>query len=161
MRFSVYEPAIYELTVTAGQGIQIVGPAPLGEGLLTGVPRLVGEPPVQRCQGGVRTKCGNDPDRRRRGAGARLPRPTLADVGHRTLQAMHGAQSLELVEKEPPGLLISDIMMPVRSAAGRRSADGTGADAFISKPFDLEDMQTLGHRWSPSQDLGLAPLRSS
>jgi hypothetical protein len=74
---------------------------------------------------------------------------------------MHGAQSLELVEKEQPDLLISDIMMPVLSAAGRRSADGTGADAFISKPFDLEDLQTFGHRWSPSQDLGLAPLRSS
>jgi circadian clock protein KaiC len=44
MRFSAYEPAIYELTVTSGLGIQIVGPAPVGEGLLTGVPRLVGEP---------------------------------------------------------------------------------------------------------------------
>ena len=40
MRFSEHEPAIYDLTVTPGLGIQIVGPAPLGEGLLTGVPRL-------------------------------------------------------------------------------------------------------------------------
>ena len=44
MRFSGYEPAIQEFTVTLGRGIEIVGPAPLGEGLLTGVPRLVGEP---------------------------------------------------------------------------------------------------------------------
>jgi circadian clock protein KaiC len=45
MRFSGYEPAIYELTIRPGQGIRILGPAPLGEGLLTGVPRLIGEPP--------------------------------------------------------------------------------------------------------------------
>jgi circadian clock protein KaiC len=44
MRFSGYEPAIYEYTVSLGEGIRIVGPAPLGEGLLTGVPRLVPEP---------------------------------------------------------------------------------------------------------------------
>jgi circadian clock protein KaiC len=43
MRFSVYEPAIYELTVTPGRGFHIVGPAPLGEGMLTGVPRLLSE----------------------------------------------------------------------------------------------------------------------
>ena len=45
MRFAGYESAIYELTVPPGQGIQIVGPAPLGEGMLTGVPRLLSEPP--------------------------------------------------------------------------------------------------------------------
>jgi circadian clock protein KaiC len=64
MRFSVYEPAIYELTVTAGRGIQIVGPAPLGEGLLTGVPRLVGEPPAQSHQGGGQGEVWRRPDRR-------------------------------------------------------------------------------------------------
>jgi two-component system response regulator VicR len=108
----------------------------------------------------------------------------LADVGYRTVQAIHGAQALELVEKERPDLVISDIMMPIlngaelcrllkaradapriavilMSAAGRRSADGTGADAFIAKPFDLEDMQTLVHRLSSSPDLGPAPRRSS
>jgi circadian clock protein KaiC len=43
MRFSAYDPAIYELTITPGRGIEVVGPAPLGEGLLTGLPRLVNE----------------------------------------------------------------------------------------------------------------------
>ena len=47
MRFSEYEPAIYEYTLTPGAGIQIVGPAPLGEGFLTGIPRLASEPQVQ------------------------------------------------------------------------------------------------------------------
>jgi len=52
MRFSGYEPSIHELTVTPGRGIQIVGPAPLGEGLLTGAPRLPWESPAQGRPGG-------------------------------------------------------------------------------------------------------------
>jgi CheY-like chemotaxis protein len=104
----------------------------------------------------------------------------LADAGHRTLQAIHGAQALELAAKEFPDLVISNIMMPVlngaelcrrlkarmgsqaipvilMSGASRRSADGTGADAFIAKPFALEDMEALVRRWSPST--GLAPAQ--
>ncbi len=46
MRFSGYESAIYEFKVTPDHGIRITGPAPLGEGLLTGVPRLLGDPPT-------------------------------------------------------------------------------------------------------------------
>lgn len=46
MRFSSYETAIYELTIASGQGIRIAGPAPLGEGLLTGVPQLVVRSPM-------------------------------------------------------------------------------------------------------------------
>lgn len=95
----------------------------------------------------------------------------LADSGHRTLQAVHGAEALELVAKERPDLVVSDIMMPVlngaelckrlkaragtppipvilMSSAGPRAADGTGADAFIAKPFDLADMEALVERWS-------------
>ena len=47
IRFSEYEQAIYEYTLTPGIGIQIVGPAPLGEGFLTGIPRLAPESHVQ------------------------------------------------------------------------------------------------------------------
>jgi circadian clock protein KaiC len=47
MRFSDYEPAIYEYGLSPGEGVRIVGPTPLGEGFLTGVPRLLGEPPAQ------------------------------------------------------------------------------------------------------------------
>lgn len=101
----------------------------------------------------------------------------LADGGHRTLQAVHGAEALDLVAKERPDLVVSDIMMPVlngaelcrrlkardglppipvilMSAAGPRAADGTGADAFIDKPFDLADMEALIERWSsPGADI--------
>ena len=111
----------------------------------------------------------------------------LADAGHRTLQAVHGAEALEVVEQERPDLVVSDIMMPVlsgaelcrrlkaradppgipvilMSAAGPAAADGTGADAFIAKPFDLEDMEALVGRWSPPSpptERGRAPHRGS
>ena len=108
----------------------------------------------------------------------------LADAGHRTLQAIHGNQALELVENERPDLVVSDIMMPVlngaelcrrlkagtatnaipvilMSAAGPQAADGTGADAFIAKPFDLEDMEALVGRWSPPREHEQAPRRGS
>ena len=108
----------------------------------------------------------------------------LAYAGHRTLQAVHGAEALAVVEKERPDLVVSDIMMPVlngaelcrrlkagtvthaipvilMSAAGPRAADGTGADAFIAKPFDLEDMEALVGRWSPPTGHEQAPRRGS
>lgn len=98
----------------------------------------------------------------------------LADAGHRTLQAIHGAQALQLVGTERPDLVIANIMMPVlngadlcrrlkaradttaipvilMSSAGQRSADGTGADAFIGKPFDLDAMEALVERWLPPE----------
>jgi circadian clock protein KaiC len=63
MRFSGYEPEIYELAITPGRGIEIVGRAPLGEGLLTGAPRLSGESPAESDLGVVRGQRGHDPDR--------------------------------------------------------------------------------------------------
>jgi CheY-like chemotaxis protein len=104
----------------------------------------------------------------------------LADSGHRTLVAIHGRQALHVVEGERPDLVIADIMMPVlngvemcrqlkagkatqgipvilMSSAGPQAADGAGADAFIDKPFDLEDMETLVRRWLPPQAPGQAP----
>jgi CheY-like chemotaxis protein len=105
----------------------------------------------------------------------------LADAGHRTLQAVHGAEALEVAEKERPDLVVSDIMMPVlngaelcrrlkaradtpvilMSAAGPRAAEGTGADGFIAKPFDLADMEALVGRWSPPTGPEQAPRRGA
>lgn len=99
----------------------------------------------------------------------------LTDAGHRTLQAVNGAEALEVVEKERPDLVVSDIMMPVlngaelcrrlkaradtpvipvilMSSAGARAADGAGADAFIVKPFDLDHMEALVGRWCPAME---------
>jgi circadian clock protein KaiC len=47
MRFSKHERGIYEYAINAGRGIEIVGPAPLGEGLLTGVARPLVDIPMQ------------------------------------------------------------------------------------------------------------------
>jgi CheY-like chemotaxis protein len=108
----------------------------------------------------------------------------MEDAGHRTLKAIHGAAALELVVKEQPDLVISDIMMPVlngaelcrrlkaraetraipvilMSSAGARSADGAGAEAFIAKPFVLEEMEALVHRWLPSETRDAVPPPSA
>ena len=95
----------------------------------------------------------------------------LADGGHRVLTAGHGQQALEVVAAERPDLVISDLMMPVlggaelcrrlkagagsmpvilMSSAHARQAEGTGADAFIAKPFDLEAMEAVVGRWLPA-----------
>lgn len=39
MRFSDHERAIFEYAIEGGEGLHIIGPAPLGEGLLTGIAR--------------------------------------------------------------------------------------------------------------------------
>jgi len=52
MRFSDHERAIYEYTITPGQGLQITDPAPLGEGLLTGMARPLVDIPIQSEPGG-------------------------------------------------------------------------------------------------------------
>jgi len=98
----------------------------------------------------------------------------FSDAGHRSIQAIHGGQALELIEKERPHLVLADVMMPVvsgadlcrqikasmdrrsipvilMSSAGRRSADETGADAFIPKPFDLDHIEALVQRWLAPQ----------
>jgi CheY-like chemotaxis protein len=97
----------------------------------------------------------------------------LQDDGYQTLQAIHGAQALELTANDPPDLVIADVMMPVlngadlcrrlkaepdtraipvilMSSAGRRSADSTGSDAFLAKPFDLAELEALVRRWLPA-----------
>ena len=99
----------------------------------------------------------------------------LTEAGHRTLQASHGAEALEIVARERPDLVVSDFMMPVltgaelcrelkamcgtpkirvilMSSAGPQAANGTEADAFITKPFDLDSMEALVQRWCPPQE---------
>jgi CheY-like chemotaxis protein len=108
----------------------------------------------------------------------------MEDAGHRTLKAIHGAQALELVAKERPDLVIADIMMPVlngvelcrrlnagtdtqglpvilMSSTGPRAADGARADAFISKPFVLEEMEALVRRFLPSKTRDGGPTPSA
>jgi CheY-like chemotaxis protein len=92
----------------------------------------------------------------------------LTDQGHRVVQAFNGRQALSLAVEgaERPDVVISDVMMPLgggvelcralksnprtasipvmlMSAAAARTVEGSGADAFIRKPFDLDALDSL------------------
>jgi two-component system sensor histidine kinase/response regulator len=91
----------------------------------------------------------------------------IEEAGHRALTATNGAEALDLLhmEKEPPALIVSDVMMPrlngielarvikndaklryvpviLMSAAGRPSHENS-ADDFLHKPFDLDVLESL------------------
>lgn len=93
----------------------------------------------------------------------------LEDAGHRVLQAHHGRQALEVLASagaEQPDLVLADVMMPLiggvelcrtlksdpetahipvilMTAASGRATAGSGADGFITKPFDLDALDAL------------------
>lgn len=94
----------------------------------------------------------------------------LTDRGYRVLQARNGRRALEALQTEHADLVLTDMMMPqltgadlcrqlksrpeartipviLISAAGREVADGTGADAFLDKPFQLDDVEALVDQW--------------
>ncbi|HET7770606.1 MAG TPA: response regulator [Chloroflexota bacterium] len=89
--------------------------------------------------------------------------------GLRVLQAFHGRHALEVVARERPDLIVSDVMMPLvggvelcqslranpetadipivlMSAAGVTAGAAASADAVVAKPFDLDVMDALVHR---------------
>ena len=95
----------------------------------------------------------------------------LEDAGYTVLRASDGAAARALVEREAPDLIISDIMMPHVSGVElarwvRRRPDGSDvpivllsavrpatpvtppADAFLPKPFDLDDVVALVARFA-------------
>jgi CheY-like chemotaxis protein len=97
----------------------------------------------------------------------------LEDEGHRVLLAVNGQQGLERAERDRPDLVIADVMMPVlngaelcrhlkarsgtanipvilMSAAAEALARRAGADAFLRKPFDVEDLDSLVQRLLPA-----------
>jgi DNA-binding response OmpR family regulator len=92
----------------------------------------------------------------------------LRDEGHRVLTARNGAEALERLDAEEVDLILLDIMMPVMSGpemletlrarsadvppvivmsagAGRATADQAG-DAFLQKPFEIEQLVALTER---------------
>lgn len=92
--------------------------------------------------------------------------------GHRSLQARNGRHAVEIIAEERPDLVLTDIMMPLlngaelcrrlkaesatqmipvilMSAASRDAADGSGADAFLDKPFYLDEVEALVYQWLP------------
>jgi CheY-like chemotaxis protein len=100
-------------------------------------------------------------------------------AGYRTVIAKHGEEALTLASAEPPALVFTDLMMPrldgaalierlradalaagrepppvvLMTAAGMREASLSGADAVLTKPFDLDEVEELLTRYlRPSGD---------
>ncbi len=97
----------------------------------------------------------------------------LQDAGHRVRTAAHGLQALERVAEEMPGLILLDMRMPVmngwefarefRARHGRACpivvvtaaenaqlrAREVEADAWLAKPFDLDDVLRMVARFVP------------
>ena len=94
---------------------------------------------------------------------------SLEASGLRVLQAFHGRHALEVVARERPDLIVSDVMMPLvggvelcqslkanpetadipivlMSAAGVAAGAAASANAVVAKPFDLDVMDALVHR---------------
>lgn len=94
----------------------------------------------------------------------------FADRGYRAVQAHNGRHALEVLQTEHADLVLTDMMMPqltgadlcrqlktepetrnirviLMSAAGRGVADGTGADAYLDKPFQLDEVEALVDQW--------------
>lgn len=93
----------------------------------------------------------------------------VADAGYTAVVATRGAEALELARGQWPVLLITDLMLPFMSgssliaalraagaeqgrvappailmtAAGARQAQAAGAQAILSKPFDLSALEAL------------------
>jgi CheY-like chemotaxis protein len=104
----------------------------------------------------------------------------VEDCGYTRLRAVHGAQALQVARQMHPRLVITDLMMPVMdgaeliaairadaatdhatpppiiltTAGGFRRAQESGADVVVRKPFDIDEIEALLHRFlgpSPEQ----------
>lgn len=97
----------------------------------------------------------------------------IEDAGYTPLRAADGRAALELARARRPGLVMTDLMMPYMTGAelivalrSDAQASGTsgppiilitaasyqyardlGADAVVQKPFDLEEIESLLHRY--------------
>lgn len=97
----------------------------------------------------------------------------VEEAGYTPLLATHGKEALELARAQHPALVITDLMMPhmdgaelitalradadanghnpppiiLMTAAGLRRAEKAGADAVLRKPFNLDELEDLLHRF--------------
>jgi len=104
-------------------------------------------------------------------------RETVSDlldmVGYRVITAADGVEALSMIEAASPRLVLLDMRMPImdgwgfaRAAAERAIkipvlvmtaaenaktwADEIGADGFVAKPFDLDDLISAVQRLVPA-----------
>lgn len=90
----------------------------------------------------------------------------IEELGYEVLRANNGKEALNIIEKEQPHLVISDVMMPILdgyellrqvrlhprfgnikvaliSAVPIDKRRPPGADAYVQKPYNLEDIEGL------------------
>jgi DNA-binding response OmpR family regulator len=100
-------------------------------------------------------------------------RELLAEIlesdGHQVMMAGNGREALTIVVRDRPDLVVSDVMMPLlngvglcrqiktdpstatlpvilMSSVGPRVVAESGADAFVQKPFDLDEVEAIVRR---------------
>ena len=117
----------------------------------------------------------------------RIVNKTLTAHGYRVLETSSGAEGLALAQRQPPDLILLDLMMPgmdgyevcAQLRQNSRTANvpvlmltaldqtdakvrglQTGADDYITKPFNLDELQTRieAHLRRSERDLGANPL---
>ena len=98
-------------------------------------------------------------------------RAVLADSGFRVVEARDGAEALRVLQTDPPAVVVLDIQMPrvdgpafaleLRQALRhvplviltgvadpRHQADRCNAEAYLSKPFDAEELVRVVRRFA-------------
>ncbi len=101
----------------------------------------------------------------------------MEDFGFTPVVAAHGKQAMELLRQHQPALIITDLMMPhltgaqliaalradaaysttpivIMSAASKQYMLEAGADAILSKPFDIRQVEDLLRRFVPRPEAG-------
>jgi CheY-like chemotaxis protein len=99
----------------------------------------------------------------------------IEEAGYTALTAFRGRAGLELAREHQPALIITDMMMPqydgasliaavraeneaahrppphiiAMTAGGLRHAEAAGADAILSKPFTIDEVEALLRRFLP------------
>jgi len=95
----------------------------------------------------------------------------LADNGFRVIEARDGGEALRVVQADPPAVVVLDIQMPgidgptfarelrmalrrvplivlTGVADPRHEADRCNAEAYLSKPFDAEELVRVVRRFA-------------
>ena len=98
-------------------------------------------------------------------------RALLADNGFRVIEARDGGEALRVVQADPPAVVVLDIQMPgvdgptfarelrmalrrvplivlTGVADPRREADRCNAEAYLSKPFDADELVRVVRRFA-------------
>jgi CheY-like chemotaxis protein len=98
----------------------------------------------------------------------------VGDMGLGVAAARDGRAALDLVARERPALVLTDLMMPVLDgfavcralkadgatravpvvalSAGRNEPEALacGCDDFLAKPFDIDEVEATVRRWLPA-----------